>query len=393
MKRLMSYIAAVILFVANSYAITIDEVIDSIKKNNVALKISHEGYLGAKKEISSTNNLSNPEMGFEYHKGANVEGDKYGFAITQKFDWPGLYISRSKSNDSKISAEYANHLNTQLGILLDAKQLCMQVVNLNKKIETQGEIYDNISQLYTEYEKAAKQGEVSILDINKLKIELLNVKNDLDVYVAELESVKAALCGINGDNEISNILCLNEYPTQDLESIEFYMSQITSLDPEYIAKSEGVKVARGDYSVAKNGWFPEFALGYRYTNELGTKFNGFEVGMSLPIFANNKKVGASKSNLLVAEMAKNDILIKKEADLKAEYLQIVSTRTQIYNYKSVLEENNEMYLKKALDGGELSLLNYLLELRYFLEAKHTLLDLEYKYNTLLTSLNKYSLIK
>lgn len=393
MKRLMSYIAAVILFVANSYAITIDEVIDSIKKNNVALKISHEGYLGAKKEICSTNNLSNPEVGFEYHKGANIEGDKYGFAITQKFDWPGLYISRSKSNDSKISAEYANHLNMQLGILLDAKQLCMQVVNLNKKIETQGEIYDNISQLYTEYEKAAKQGEVSILDINKLKIELLNVKNDLDVYVAELESVKAALCGINGDNEISNILCLNEYPTQDLESIEFYMSQITSLDPEYIAKFEGVKVAKGDYSVAKNGWFPEFALGYRYTNELGTKFNGFEVGMSLPIFANNKKVGASKSNLLVAEMAKNDILIKKEVDLKAEYLQIVSTRTQIYNYKSVLEENNEMYLKKALDGGELSLLNYLLELRYFLEAKHTLLDLEYKYNTLLTSLNKYSLIK
>ena len=49
-------------------------------------------------------------------------------------------------------------------------------------------------------------------------------------------------------------------------------------------------------------------------------------------------------------------------------------------------------LEKALSGGQISLLNYLLELRYFLEAQQTLLDLEFEYNSILAKLNKYSLL-
>ena len=49
-------------------------------------------------------------------------------------------------------------------------------------------------------------------------------------------------------------------------------------------------------------------------------------------------------------------------------------------------------LQKALEGGQISLLDYLLELRYFLEAQQTLLDLEFEYNTLMTDLNKYQLL-
>jgi outer membrane protein TolC len=59
----------------------------------------------------------------------------------------------------------------------------------------------------------------------------------------------------------------------------------------------------------------------------------------------------------------------------------------------VLESgNNEKMLQKALEGGQISLLDYLLELRYFLEAQQTLLDLEFEYNTLMTDLNKYQLL-
>ena len=392
MKRIISNIIISCVCVFGASAITIDEVIDSVKHNNVALKIAKEEQMRIVNSIKSSNNLSNPEVGFEYHKGANIDGDTYGFSLTQKFDWPGLYVSRSQSNKHKIEMAHAELLNNNMAVLFETKQLCIQIVNVNKKIKAQEKIYDNMSELYAKYEKGFNQGEISMLDINKLKIEMLNVKRDLDMFVAQRSALGKELMAMNGNIEIV-VDNLTDYPIQSLESVDYYLSQIETYDPEYIAQGEGVKAANVDYKSAKMGWLPEFSLGYRYTNELGTKFNGFEVGVSLPLFANRNKVGESKAGLKVAEFAQKDVLIKKESALKADFQKVVTTRTQINSYKNVLDdETNIQMLKKALEGGEMSLLNYLLELRYFLEAHHTLLDLEYEYNMLLTSINKYELI-
>lgn len=392
MKRIISNIIISCACVFGVSAITVNDVIDNIKQNNVTLKIAKEEQTRIVNSIKSSNNLSNPEVGFEYHKGANVDGDKYGFSLTQKFDWPGLYVARSQSNKHKIEMAHAELLNNNMAILLESKQLCIQIVNINKKINAQEKIYENMSELYAKYEKGFNQGEISILDINKLKIEMLNVKRDLDMFVVQRSALSKELSAMNGDIEIA-VETLMDYPVQALESVDHYLSQIATYDPEYIAQGEGVKAANGDYKSAKMGWLPEFSLGYRYTNELGTKFNGFEVGVSLPLFANRNKVGETKAGLKAAELVQKDILIKKESTLKANFQKVVITRAQINSYKNVLDdETNILMLKKALEGGEMSLLNYLLELRYFLEAQHTLLDLEYEYNTLLTSINKYGLI-
>ena len=79
--------------------------------------------------------------------------------------------------------------------------------------------------------------------------------------------------------------------------------------------------------------------------------------------------------------------------IKNDYAQAVYLRSQIYSYNSVLTDSSNIeMLEKALSGGQISLLNYLLELRYFLEAQQTLLDLEFEYNSILAKLNKYSLL-
>ena len=141
------------------------------------------------------------------------------------------------------------------------------------------------------------------------------------------------------------------------------------------------------------GWLPDLALSYKYSNEMGSKFNGFAVGVSVPIFANRNKVSASKSELIAAELTQKDVLADLESAIKTDYSHIVTAKSQIHSYNNVLESgNNEKMLQKALEGGQISLLDYLLELRYFLEAQQTLLDLEFEYNTLMTDLNKYQLL-
>ena len=388
------YISIVLLLsIVNVYAITVDEILNTIANNNLSLQASNEECKSMIYNIKSYNNLSDPEVGFEYHSGSNIEGNKYGISVTQNIDWPGLYISRAKANKFRMSAAEAKLISDRLNILHEGKQLCMQIINLNRKVENQTLVHNNISQLYEEYEKGFQYGEISILDINKLKVELLNTKRELDQLIAQRNADIEKLYGLNGKTVIDGVSLLTVYPNQSLESKETYLGQVVTLDPEVQCIEYNKEATRKDVSSAKMGWLPNLSVGYRYTNELGSKFNGVAVGVSVPIFSNRNKVNATKTEQLTSEYNQQSIIALKESQIKAYFEHIVTLQSQINSYKKVLDDNNnQLMLKKALDGGQITLLNYLLELRYFLEAKQTLLDLEYEYNSTLTALNKYSFL-
>ena len=222
---------------------------------------------------------------------------------------------------------------------------------------------------------------------------VINTKRELDQLIAQRNADIEKLYGLNGKTVIDGVNLLTVYPNQSLESKETYLGQVVTLDPEVQCIEYNKEATRKDVSSAKMGWLPNLSVGYRYTNELGSKFNGVAVGVSVPIFSNRNKVNATKSELLTSEYNQQSIIALKESQIKAYFEHIVTLQSQINSYKKVLDDNNnQLMLKKALDGGQITLLNYLLELRYFLEAKQTLLDLEYEYNSTLTSLNKYSLL-
>ncbi len=394
MNKKILFIGIILLScILDVYATGVDDILNSIASNNLSLQATKEAGKSLIYKIKTSNNLANPEIGFEYHKGSNVDGNKYGIAVTQNIDWPGLYINRSKANKYRISATEAQLINDRLDILLEAKQLCMQIINLNKKIENQTLVYNNIFQLYTEYEKGFNYGEISILDINKLKVELLNNQRALDEFVALRNACIEQLNGLNGETNIDGADKLKDYPAQAIESIETYLGQVITLDPEIQFNGFNKEAAKKDVSSAKMGWLPNLSIGYRYTNELGTKFNGIAVGLSVPIFANRNKVNEAETELMSHIYNQQNNIVLKESQIKADYSHVVTLKSQIISYKNILGDgSNQSMLKKALDGGQITLLNYLIELRYFLEAQHTLLDLEFEYNTLLTSLNKYSLL-
>lgn len=393
MKIRLFIIISIALSAFYSHALTINSVLDSIAANNTELKAMGADTQSKIAAIKASNNLGDTEIGFEYQKGDNVDGKKYGFSISQGFEWPGIYIARAKANKSQISATEFEYLSKKLEILLSAKHLCLKIINSNKKIKTQTEIYNNIKQLYDKYEKGFKHGEISILDINKLKIELLNVKQELHRSVTERNSFIEMLTCLNGYNTISGIESVCSYPVQELYSIETYENHITTLDPEYNLSNAVLSSSEKEVSMAKMGWLPKFSIGYKYANELGDRFNGVDVGISLPIFSNRNNVSKAKAAKTALLYTTQDVLSSKMAQIKADYAQVVYLKEQVYSYSAVLSDssNTEM-LKKALNGGHISLLNYLMELRYFLDAQQSLLDLEYEYNYVLTTLNKYQLL-
>lgn len=375
-------------------ALTIDSILDSISNNNIELKAKIAETKSNIAEIKSGNNLGDTEFEFEYQKGNNINGNKYGFSVSQGFDWPGMYIARSNANKSKINAFEYEFLSRKLEVLSNAKQLCISIINANRKIRIQKDVYNNIKLLSDEYEKGFKHGEISILDINKLKIELLNVKQALDKSVTERNILIEELIAINGGKAISDIENMVSYPEQELKAFDIYENEITIYDPELNYNREMKNTSAKEISMAKMGWFPKFSVGYKFANELGDKFNGISIGMALPLFSNLNKVSMAKASLMSTEYTNHEVMVDKTTLIKTNYARAVYLKSQIYSYSSILSDSsNKLMLKKALDGGQITLLNYLLELRYFLEAQQTLLNLEYEYNSVLTTLNKYNILQ
>lgn len=372
---------------------TLDSILDSISSNNLELKSSLAKLSNYSSEIKATNNIGDTEVGFGYMNGDNINGQKYEISVSQGFDWPGLYITRSKANKSKIKAAEYEFQNKKLEILLRAKLLCMNIINVNRKISIQTEVYNNIKQLHDEYNKGFNHGEISILDINKLKIEMLNVKQALDKTHILKQNLINELISLNNNQNLMNIESLCQYPTQALDDLNTYEIQVKTLNPEYSLYNKLSESSQKEVSIAKMGWLPKLSIGYKHANELGDKFNGISVGLSLPLFSNLNKVNKAKYEQLSINYEQQSYYTEEISNLKNNYSKAVYLKEQINLYNSALSNSvNKDMLKKALDGGQISLLNYLLELRYFLEAEQTLLDLEHEYNTILTELNKYSLL-
>ena len=87
------------------------------------------------------------------------------------------------------------------------------------------------------------------------------------------------------------------------------------------------------------------------------------------------------------------IKINKLSSIYSNRGKALMLKSEIDEYKSVFEDsNNLLLLKKALDGGEISLINYLQEMNYFIEAKQNYIDVLYQYHLNLAELNKYRLV-
>ena len=116
--------------------------------------------------------------------------------------------------------------------------------------------------------------------------------------------------------------------------------------------------------------------------------------MSLPLFSNRNKVAASKALLRSLENEETSVEVAKLSEMYSDRAKVLMLHKEINEYRPVFEDSNNIaLLKKALDGGEISLLTYLQEVNYFLSAQREYMDIVYQYHYSLARLNRYELLK
>ena len=397
MKRLNIYILILFLLIVlgtTSAQTTIQKVLSEIENNNKTLKTAKQSADLQKIDVRTGIYLSNPSVEYERTWGNRetnhaIENE---LKIVQEFDFPTAYSQRNKIVGLKSTQADAQYQMVRQEILLEAKQLCIQVVYLNKAKIILDERLKNAEELDKSYKKRLETGDANILETNKIALELLNVKTEQRLNDSERRNCLIKLKEINGEADI----VFTDRTYQEIDPANFNFEAILQksieTNPELQNLEQQKQIAEKSVSLAKSMALPKISMGY-ITNFSGQeRFNGFHAGISIPLWENKNTVKRAKTEANITGMEIDNTRLIQTNKLQQLYDKMLVLKESVREFKLLLTgQNNEQLLKKALSSGQISLLEYLTELNFLYQSTGNFLQTERDYYSTVAELTKADL--
>lgn len=393
MKHTFLTLAIAATAFANAGATDFDRALDILVSNNLEAKVANERGVSEIESLKAENSLEGPEAEFSRVWGNNREiGDKFAISVSQGFDWPGLYAARRKALKTAESALDFLRASNMLDTRRDARALLIDYIHNAQLLRLQSRYAARLDSMEAYYKKASEEGLETRLDYNKTVLERIGVHRDLHQLERDRDALLVKIQAFNGGLDPQEVTALagEEYPAVDRSRLAAGIANMADRDPGYAGAKLQAEAARQRVKVEKMSGLPGFSIGYEHETEIGGGFNGFSVGIKLPSWSRRH---SRKAAVLEAELAEKDAelaLIKRKAELEADMVQLDYYEHAIAEYAPIVEDTAPVeLLRKALVAQQITLLNYMDEENYFLEAQREYLDLVYEYQLAVARLMYY----
>lgn len=385
----------------------IEFILQQIEENNKALKANKQLVSSQKLENRAANNLPNPQVSYAHlWDSKNNERTVGELVVSQGFDFPTLYVTRHRMNQIKEEALDAEARILHQDVLLQAQEICLDIIHLYQQQQLLSERQENAEELSVLYAHRLETGDANILEINKLNLELLNVKTEACMNRTALENKLKELQALNGNclfgpgrpmpdmqTPSAEALGLTAYPIVALPTdFRPLCSELLTSDPSLQVLKKKSLAAHKQLSVNRQGWLPKLEVGYKRNTESGHPLNGVVVGFSLPIFENSKRVKIAKAQIGSINYQVEDEEAKACSRLWQLYEEAVSIHQSMTEFRNTLQEQQNLnLLKQALEGGEISLIEYFVEVSVVYQSQANLLLLENQYQKTMARIYKSKL--
>ena len=373
----------------------IERILESVAANNKGIKAVQEQAVADRAALSAANSLENPTFDFEYLWGEQhiPGGNKYGFSIMQGFDFPSLYVQRNKVAGAQETLGDRQVRYARQNTLLQARELCIKLVYLNRQIERVTKrvaIADTLAALYN---RRLDEGDANRIEVNKVELERLSQTTRLKLLQNEQKNALAALVACNGGLALPvSGDALMEYPVMvapasEQEAVAVWQQQDASL--QLLRQQQAM--AEMQVSVARQGWIPKFELGYKQSYEEGDMFYGFAVGISLPLFKTHSEVKAERARALSQAWQTEEVAVQRSSEALQLYREVTALQSALQDYSLLAKQDNRTLLMKALQSGQISLLEYMTDMAQLNAIDEDRLLIEYQYYSKLSELDRYNL--
>ncbi|MBC8593432.1 TolC family protein [Oscillospiraceae bacterium N12] len=392
MKRITILTATLLLFAGVKAQNSIEQVLRNVESNNKDLQANSQLISSQKMEAKTDNNLADPTLSYAHLWGAKDKNETIGeLVISQSFDFPTLYASRAKLNRLKSTTFDGQASAFRQGILLQAKEACLDLIMLRQQQQILQERLRNAEELAAMYKRRLMTGDANVIETNKINLELLNVKTEATLNETALRNKLQELTTLNGN--IPVVFEEDAYPAVIFPSdYQRLKTEVLAADPTLQALASESAAARKQIGVNKQGWLPKLELGYRRNTETGTPFNGVVVGFSFPIFENKSKVKIAKAQSLNTDYLRESATMRAESEIAQLYREAQTLRTSMNEYEQTFQAQQDLaLLKQALTGGQISMIEYFVEVSVVYQSKQNYLQLENQYQKAMAKIYKNQL--
>ena len=390
-KSIISILLLAVVYAASAQS-GYEAVLQQIEENSTTLSALREQMEAQKLGNRTGLAPANPEVEFNYLWGSpSAIGNRTDVNITQSFDFPTAYGYRSKISKLENANADVLYKSERINLLLRAKQVCIELVYYNALAKEYAARLTNAERVAETFQTRFDRGDANIIENNKAQLNLTTVRNEMKRIEIERTLLLSELRTLNGGVEIS--FTITEYSNEPLPAnFNDWYSLAESKSPvlQYVRGQIGIGQQQVKLNTALG--LPKFTAGYMSEKVVGERFQGITVGVSIPLWENKNRVKQAKAQVRAAEIALEDTKVQFYNRLQNLFVKSSGLQENALNYRTALSSySNEALLKKALDAGEIPLLNYLLEIEYYYDAMSKVLEAERDFNLSMAELSAVEL--
>ena len=375
MKRFLIAVSFVLMAFTASADNSVDDVLKQIAQNNLTLRALQHDNEADVLDIKAENSLDGLSVEYSPFFRSGYSGvAESELVVSQEIQFPTKYADRNKQAKMLKSVGGKMYEKNRRDILFEAEQLCIDVIRLNKTLAMLDQRLKNSETLHQMYDKRMAAGDANILEVNKVKLDCMEVQTMVSEAQNERMLLLQQLQQLNGGKPVT--IDSEKFPEfQPIKDFESYKALYLASDADIQMAETMLKSADMNVKMQKREWLPNISFGYRRNTEQKEGVNGIMVGVSFPLYSNSKRIKAARERRQSAELQVEQARKDAESQLQSGYQQLVGLQ-QVLDHSDVkMMQESIVLFSKALQHGEINALDYYTEVNSIYEKLQRHIDI------------------
>jgi len=381
---------------------TLQAALDSAFANNAMLNEANAVMEQKRNEWRTMTGIEAPEISY-FEEGRNSSATKpfeeRRWTISQTIDFPLTTVYRLKASSEEAKALEYQIQAQRNNIRAEVKSRYVDILYAlhlqglaNKQKQLADELYKAV---YTKFETGMGNG----IDLTKAELQVAEAENFQSEAERMLHMGRYSLFRLMG-MEIADISYSIQF-VDTLSSREVVVNQITALSvlheqPEYLAAMAAYEASQNKIREARSNILPDIRFNlYKQNYGDGFKYNGFEVGLSIPIwlpFEQSGKIKMAKAYQDEIKWQQKGIEQEMKERIEHAWHGYSSSKQIIDRYNQTMSAKSARLQQLSIEAyrlGEIDLMNLILAQQTYLDNQKRYLDALHDFYLQLTLLEKY----
>lgn len=356
-----------------------EAVLQSVARNNTALKVAAKQNEAQLYRLQASRRLQDPEAEVAWLAGSpKGVPNRTNVTVTQQLDWGVLTGRRgaaAKAGEETLALRLAAE---NARVLAAADRALVELVYRNKLCVEMRLRASAAREVETVFEKRYARGDASLPDLNKARLAAAVARADERRAESARAEAESELSRLAGGADVAYPDTLYATAGDSLPPLQVLLALAGGGAAVRLAEGEA-RQSKAEGAVARAEAWPTLTAGFMGEYIKGNNYSGASVGFSLPLWGGGRKRARQKAAEAAAWRIGADGTRRQLAgDVARQYraaADLLLAQAQLA--AGIAAADNTALLRRSLEEGRITLLDYLTESTLSREARVSWLETEH----------------